>query len=31
MQITIDLPVDITQAGAFKQNDWLREIAVALF
>ncbi len=31
MQITIDLPDDITQAGAFKQNDWMREIAIALF
>jgi predicted HTH domain antitoxin len=31
MQITIDLPDDITQAVAFKQKDWLREIAIALF
>jgi predicted HTH domain antitoxin len=31
MQITIDLPDDITQAGAFKQNDWMREIAIVLF
>lgn len=31
MQITLDLPDNLTQTDTFNQNDWLREIAVALF
>jgi len=31
MQITIDLPDDITQNSTLSQADWLREIAIALF
>lgn len=31
MQITLNLPDSLGQASTFDQNDWLREIAVALF
>jgi predicted HTH domain antitoxin len=31
MQITIDVPDDITQVGALKRKGWLRETAIALF
>lgn len=31
MQITLNLPDSLDQASIFDQNDWLREIAVALF
>jgi predicted HTH domain antitoxin len=31
MQITIDLPDEITQTDNFNQTDWMREIAIALF
>ncbi|QUS60933.1 UPF0175 family protein [Synechocystis sp. PCC 7339] len=31
MQITLNLPDHLSQVGNFDQNDWLREIAIALF
>jgi predicted HTH domain antitoxin len=31
MQLTIDLPDEITQTDSFNQTDWMREIAIALF
>jgi predicted HTH domain antitoxin len=31
MQITIDLPDNLTQTNNFNQTDWMREIAIALF
>ncbi len=31
MQITIDLPDNLTQTETFNESDWLREIAIALF
>jgi predicted HTH domain antitoxin len=31
MQITLNLPDSLSQTEIFNQNDWLREIAVALF
>ncbi|WP_162329537.1 UPF0175 family protein [Synechocystis sp. CACIAM 05] len=31
MQITLNLPDRLNQIGDFDQNDWLREIAIALF
>ncbi|NJM49283.1 MAG: UPF0175 family protein [Alkalinema sp. RU_4_3] len=31
MQLTIDLPDEIAQTATFNQNDWMREIAIALF
>ena len=31
MQITLDLPDNLTQTDTFNQSDWLREIAIALF
>ena len=31
MQITLDLPDNISQTDTFNQSDWLREIAIALF
>ncbi|MEB3887419.1 UPF0175 family protein [Lyngbya sp. CCY1209] len=31
MQITLNLPDSLSQTETFNQNDWLREIAVALF
>ena len=31
MQITLNLPDNLSQAETFNQSDWLREIAIALF
>jgi predicted HTH domain antitoxin len=31
MQITLNLPDDLSQTETFNQSDWFREIAVALF
>lgn len=31
MQITLDIPDELTQGKTCTQADWLREIAVALF
>lgn len=31
MQITLNLPDRLNQIEEFDQNDWLREIAIALF
>ena len=31
MQITLNLPDNISQTDTFSQRDWLREIAIALF
>ena len=31
MKITLNLPDSLSQTELFNQNDWLREIAVALF
>lgn len=31
MQITLNLPDNLSQTETYNQNDWLREIAVALF
>lgn len=31
MQITLNLPDNLSQAKNFNQSDWLREIAFALF
>lgn len=31
MQITLEIPDDITQASLLTEADWLREIAIALF
>ena len=31
MQITLNLPDNLSQAETFNQGDWLREIAIALF
>jgi predicted HTH domain antitoxin len=31
MQITLNLPDSLSQTINFNQNDWLREIAIALF
>ncbi|MEB3355951.1 MAG: UPF0175 family protein [Synechococcales bacterium] len=31
MQIILNLPDSLGQTEAFNQNDWLREIAIALF
>jgi predicted HTH domain antitoxin len=31
MQLTIDLPDNLTQTHSFNQTDWMREIAIALF
>ena len=31
MQITLDLPDSLNQTENFSQDDWLREIALALF
>ena len=31
MQITLDLPDSLSQTENFSQDDWLREIALALF
>lgn len=31
MQITLNLPDEIAQTTTFNQDDWLREIAIALF
>jgi predicted HTH domain antitoxin len=31
MQIILNLPDEIAQTTTFNQDDWLREIAVALF
>ncbi|MGD1854960.1 MAG: UPF0175 family protein [Leptolyngbyaceae cyanobacterium] len=31
MQITLNLPDNLSQTKTFTQSDWLREIAVALF
>ena len=31
MQITLNLPDSLSQAENFNQDDWLREIALALF
>jgi len=31
MQITLNLPDNLTQSNSFNELDWLREIAIALF
>lgn len=31
MQITLNLPDNLSQTETFNQSDWLREIAIALF
>lgn len=31
MQIIINLPDSLNETGTFNQNDWMREIAIALF
>ena len=31
MQITLNLPDNLSQAETFSQDDWFREIAIALF
>ncbi|MEO0349624.1 MAG: UPF0175 family protein [Cyanobacteria bacterium P01_A01_bin.15] len=31
MQITLNLPDNLSQTETFTQSDWLREIAIALF
>ncbi|BAZ07945.1 UPF0175 family protein [Calothrix sp. NIES-3974] len=31
MQIILNLPDSLSQTETFNQNDWLREIAIALF
>jgi predicted HTH domain antitoxin len=31
MQITINLPDNLTQTDTFHESDWMREIAIALF
>ena len=31
MQITLNLPDNLSQTETFNQSDWFREIAVALF
>ena len=31
MQITLNLPENLSQTETFNQSDWLREIAIVLF
>jgi predicted HTH domain antitoxin len=31
MQITIDIPDNLSQPNSLNETDWLREIAIALF
>ena len=31
MQITLNLPDNLSQTETFNQGDWFREIAIALF
>ena len=31
MQITLNLPDNLSQTETFNQSDWFREIAIALF
>ena len=31
MQLTLEIPDDLTETSQFTESDWLREIAIALF